>query len=47
MGSVLQYLHGSKSETPQYVYMPNWLGWGQSFRRSGPYGGFLGNNTTH
>ncbi len=32
----------SKSETPQYVYMPNWLGWGQSFRRSGPYGGFLG-----
>lgn len=42
MGSVLQYLHGTKSETPQYVYMPNWLGWGQSFRRSGPYGGFLG-----
>ncbi|MFN9719884.1 MAG: DUF1501 domain-containing protein [Planctomycetota bacterium] len=42
MGSVLQYLHGMTSETPQYVYMPNWLGWGQSFRRSGPYGGFLG-----
>ncbi len=42
IGSVLQYLHGAKSETPQYVYMPHWLGWGQSFRRSGPYGGFLG-----
>src|SRR5438093_566094 len=22
--------------------MPNWLGWGQAFRRAGPYGGFLG-----
>jgi hypothetical protein len=22
--------------------MPNWLGWGQTFRRAGPYGGFLG-----
>ncbi|HLJ11679.1 MAG TPA: DUF1501 domain-containing protein, partial [Planctomycetaceae bacterium] len=27
---------------PAYVYMPTWLGWGQAFRRSGPYGGFLG-----
>jgi hypothetical protein len=27
---------------PAYVYMPNWLGWGQAFRRAGPYGGFLG-----
>jgi hypothetical protein len=42
IGSVLQYLHGPESQTPQYVYMPNWLGWGQSFRRAGPYGGFLG-----
>lgn len=42
IGSVLQYLSGDRSETPQYVYMPNWLGWGQSFRRAGPYGGFLG-----
>ena len=42
MGSALQYLGGPRTETPQYVYMPNWLGWGQSFRRAGPYGGFLG-----
>lgn len=42
IGSVLQYLSGERVETPQYVYMPHWLGWGQSFRRSGPYGGFLG-----
>ncbi|MEJ7592592.1 MAG: DUF1501 domain-containing protein [Planctomycetaceae bacterium] len=42
IGSALQYLGGARSETPQYVYMPNWLGWGQSFRRAGPYGGFLG-----
>ena len=27
---------------PAYVYMPCWLGWGQAFRRAGPYGGFLG-----
>ncbi len=47
IGSVIQYLQGTKSEAPSteapsYVYMPNWLGWGQSFRRAGPYGGFLG-----
>jgi len=42
IGSVVQYLSGTTTETPQYVYMPNWLGWGQSFRRAGPYGGFLG-----
>src|SRR5262249_295796 len=23
-------------------YLPCWLGWGQAFRRAGPYGGFLG-----
>lgn len=27
---------------PSYVYMPCWLGWGQAYRRGGPYGGFLG-----
>ena len=42
IGSVMQYLSGSQTETPSYVYMPNWLGWGQSFRRAGPYGGVLG-----
>ncbi len=32
----------SGEDLPAYVYMPNWLGWGQAFRRAGPYGGFLG-----
>lgn len=54
MGSVCEYLRltGQKpprpegsapwEDVPDYVYMPNWLGWGQAFRRAGPYGGFLG-----
>ena len=42
VGSVLQYMHGGAAELPQYVYMPVWLGWGQAFRRAGPYAGFLG-----
>jgi hypothetical protein len=32
----------TNAEIPPYVFMPCWLGWGQSFRRAGPYGGFLG-----
>ncbi|MGE0607861.1 MAG: DUF1501 domain-containing protein [Pirellulales bacterium] len=44
MGSVCEYFNGSSNpdDLPAYVYMPNWLGWGQAFRRAGPYGGFLG-----
>jgi len=44
MGSVCEYLNErtGPDELPAYVYMPNWLGWGQTFRRAGPYGGFLG-----
>jgi hypothetical protein len=44
MGSVCEYLNPSPGpdDLPAYVYMPNWLGWGQTFRRAGPYGGFLG-----
>ncbi len=44
MGSVCEYLAGPPraGDLPRYVYMPNWLGWGQAFRRAGPYGGFLG-----
>src|SRR5262249_48775874 len=42
VGSVIQYLAGTQFGLPQYVYMPVWLGWGQAFRRAGPYGGFLG-----
>jgi hypothetical protein len=42
MGSVCEYLNKKQGEFPAYVYMPCWLGWGQAFRRAGPYGGFLG-----
>ncbi len=42
MGSVCEYLRRRDGELPDYVYMPCWLGWGQAFRRAGPYGGFLG-----
>jgi hypothetical protein len=42
MGSVCEYLNPRPDDMPAYVYMPCWLGWGQAFRRAGPYGGFLG-----
>jgi hypothetical protein len=47
MGSVCEYLrirdgHSTARDFPDYVYMPCWLGWGQAFRRAGPYAGFLG-----
>jgi hypothetical protein len=42
MGSVCEYLRQGHGDLPDYIYMPCWLGWGQAFRRSGPYGGFLG-----
>lgn len=42
MGSVCEYLKKGPSDLPAYVYMPNYMGWGQSIRRPGPYGGFLG-----
>jgi hypothetical protein len=50
MGSVCEYLHEMNrsvgfrrtGDFPAYVYMPCWLGWGQVFRRAGPYAGFLG-----
>jgi hypothetical protein len=45
MGSVCEYLQASREEAgdfPDYVYLPCWLGWGQVFRRGGPYAGFLG-----
>jgi len=47
MGSVCEYLRHREGRAradrfPDYVYMPCWLGWGQVFRRAGPYGGFLG-----
>lgn len=47
MGSICEYLRIKEGRTegrelPDYVYLPCWLGWGQAFRRAGPYGGFLG-----
>ena len=42
MGSVCEYLRGASGDLPDYVYLPCWLGWGQVFRRAGPYAGFLG-----
>lgn len=42
MGSVCEYLERGRRELPAYVYLPCWLGWGQAFRRAGPYAGFLG-----
>jgi hypothetical protein len=42
MGSVCEYLNKRHGDFPGYVYMPCWLGWGQVFRRAGPYAGFLG-----
>lgn len=42
MGSVCEWLRAGRGDLPDYVYMPCWLGWGQAFRRAGPYGGFLG-----
>jgi hypothetical protein len=42
MGSVCEYLNRGPGNVPAYVYMPCWLGWGQVFRRAGPYAGFLG-----
>jgi hypothetical protein len=42
MGSVCEYLNKKAGDLPAYVYMPCWLGWGQVFRRAGPYAGFLG-----
>src|SRR4029079_14955848 len=47
MGSVCEWLRVQERRTgadvfPDSVYLPCWLGWGQVFRRAGPYGGFLG-----
>ena len=42
MGSVVSYLYRGEDRIPRYVYLPAYLGWGQTVRRPGPYGGFLG-----
>lgn len=43
MGSVLSYLCRDQHDIPNYMYLPNYLGWGLAVRKPGPYGGFLGN----
>ncbi|MBX9582271.1 MAG: DUF1501 domain-containing protein, partial [Gemmataceae bacterium] len=42
MGAVCEFLRAGRGDLPDYVYLPCWLGWGQVFRRAGPYAGFLG-----
>ena len=42
IGSVCEYLNDRPADLPDYAYLPCWLGYGQAFRRAGPYGGFLG-----
>jgi len=42
MGSVCEFLRQGKGDLPAYVYLPNYMGWGQAIRRPGPYAGFLG-----
>jgi hypothetical protein len=42
MGAVCEYLRQGRGDVPAYAYLPCWLGWGQVFRRAGPYAGFLG-----
>lgn len=42
MGSVCEYLKDPANNMPAYVCVPNYLGWGESGRRPGIYGGYLG-----
>src|SRR4051794_260488 len=42
MGSVCEYLKPAGVELPHYAAVPNYLGWGWSLKRPGPWGGFPG-----
>jgi hypothetical protein len=42
MGAVCEYLKPADVEMPHYVAVPNYLGWGWTIKRPGPWGGFLG-----
>lgn len=42
MGAVCEYLKPPHIELPHYVAVPNYLGWGYSLKRPGPWAGFLG-----
>jgi hypothetical protein len=42
MGAVCEYLKPADIDLPHYVGVPNYLGWGWTLKRPGPWGGFLG-----
>ncbi len=42
IGSVCQYLGMGPRDLPGYVCLPCYPGWGEAWRRRGPYAGFLG-----
>ena len=42
IGAICQYLNLGPSDLPGAVCMPCYPGWGEKWRRRGPYGGFLG-----
>ena len=42
IGAICQYVGLGERDVPGAVCMPCYPGWGQNYRRGGPYGGFLG-----
>lgn len=42
VGSIVALTSPEQHGVPNYVYLPNYLGWGLAVRKPGPYGGFLG-----
>jgi hypothetical protein len=44
IGAVCQYLGIGPGDMPGAVCMPCYPGWGEAWKRRGPYGGFLGSN---
>ncbi len=42
MGSIVDSVTPKGHGIPNYVYLPNYLGWGLAVRKPGPYGGFMG-----
>lgn len=42
IGAICQYLGIGPEDVPRAVCLPCYPGWGETYRRGGPYGGFLG-----
>jgi hypothetical protein len=42
IGAICQYLGMGPADVPGAVCLPCYPGWGETYRRGGPYGGFLG-----